>query len=113
MYKDPNEKTLPIILEKDDKCVNEAGNALSEISRKLYAKNFITINKINKLVDTWTLLRYQPNDKLRSSAKSNALKALADRRMTWNTFCKLGEILKNIMDLILIQNYGLKKILII
>lgn len=93
MYKDPNEKSLAEILKKDDKCANEATNSLSELGRKMLAYNRISISKIGKLVDAWTITRFQPNDKLRSSAKSNALKAIADNQMTWNTFLRLCQIL--------------------
>ena len=93
MYKDPNVKSIAEILKKDDKCVGEAKNSLSEFIRKILAYNRISQSKIGKLVDAWTVTRFQPNDKLRSSAKSNALKALADNEVTWNTFLRFCQIL--------------------
>lgn len=93
MYKDPNEKSLAEIMKKDDRYATDGTNSLSELGRKFLAYNRVTMPKLGKLVDAWTLTRFRPNDKLRSSAKSNALKAIADPEMTWNTFLRLCQIL--------------------
>lgn len=93
MYKDPTERSIVTIMKKDDKYMDEARNTLSGFMRKIMAHQRTTMQWLSKRVDAWTLTRYAANDKLRSSAKSNILKAIAGNDASWNTFLRFCQIM--------------------
>ncbi len=93
MYKAHNDKSIVEILKHADKCVGEARNSLGEFIRKILAFNNVTFTLLGKNIDDYTLTIFEPNDKLRSSAKSNAFKAIAVPEPTWNTFLRFGQIM--------------------
>lgn len=93
MYKSPTERTIAQILKKEDKYIDEVKNTPGHFIRKILAFNRVTMDQLNRKVDAWTAAKYAPNDKLRSSAKSNILKALAGNEPTWNTFIRLLDIM--------------------
>lgn len=110
MYKDPTERSIVVIMKKDDKYMDEARNTLSGFIRKILANQRNNMQQLSKQVDAWTLTRYAANDKLRSSAKSNILKAIAGNDASWNTFlrfCQIMNFQKVIFTLQVVRENGL------